>query len=191
MAIFPGTPGDDVLRGTDGDDVLWGGLGDDDLAGMAGADRLIGGAGADVLDGGEDGGFLRGAPDILREAIWGDTAEYKLSDAGVTVNLATGTAAGGHAEGDTLTGIESVRGSDHADLLTARDDDPGTEGAREGSTLKGEMGDDVLHGGTGLNVLWGGKGDDTLVGGAFGDLLEGGAGAVKIRCKRRPVRLQP
>ena len=47
-------------------------------------------------------------------------------------------AQGGHADGDTLTGIESIRGSDHADTLVAR---------IEGSTLWGQKGDDAVTGG--------------------------------------------
>ena len=169
MAIFDGTPGDDILRGTPAADVLWGAAGDDDLAGLAGNDRLEGGPGADTLDGGDHDEYSIGNPATLRDNIWGDTARYKVSDAGVTVNLATGEVSGGHAEGDTLTGIESVRGSDFADTLTARDD--------EGSNLWGDKGDDVLHGGPGTDFLWGGKGDDTLIGGNGFDYLEGGAGA--------------
>ena len=99
----------------------------------------------------------------------------------MTVNLATGSAAGGHAEGDTLTGIESARGSHHADVLTARDDDPSTEATSEGSILWGHRGDDALHGGTGRDILWGGHGNDTLMGGAAVDFLEGG----RRGCTRR------
>ena len=116
-----------------------------------------------------------GGPATIRDNVWGDTVGYTLSDAGVTVNLATGMAAGGHAEGDTLKGIESVRGSNHADVLTARDDDPETD-LPEGSILWGQQGDDALRGGTGQDYLWGGQGDDTLVGGAGRDYLEGGGG---------------
>ena len=106
---------------------------------------------------------------------------YVASDAGVTIDLAMGTAEGGHAEGDTLTGIESVRGSHHADVLVARNDDPATdEGLPEGSTLYGQKGDDSLSGGDGRDYLWGGKGDDTLMGGAAVDYLEGGAGADEL-----------
>ena len=97
------------------------------------------------------------------------------SDAGVTIDLAAGTAEGGHAEGDTLTGIESVRASDHDDVLVARNDDPATTEDAEGSTLYGQRGDDSLSGGDGDDYLWGGKGDDTLMGGANVDDLEGGA----------------
>ena len=151
--------------------------------GGAGNDYLEGGFGADVLDGGTDDGYDRGPTESTRDNFWGDTVGYLRSDAGVTVNLATGTAEGGHAEGDTLTRIESVRGSHHADVLTARDDDPSTENHNnipelsEGSILWGNRGDDLLQGGTGRDILWGGKGDDTLLGGASRDVLEGGFGA--------------
>ena len=189
MATYDGTPDDDVIMGSMEDDILLGGAGDDELSGMDGDDRLEGGPGADVLEGGAgadeiDGGDDDGLGEFFgssRNLVWGDTATYVHSDAGVTINLATGTAEGGHAEGDTLTDIESIRGSDHADVLVARNDDPSTPGTspetQEGSTLYGQGGDDSLTGGDGRDYLWGGKGSDTLVGGANIDYLEGGAGA--------------
>ena len=79
-----------------------------------------------------------------------DSAAYWSSDAGVTVNLATGTGQGGEAEGDTLTGgFRRVFGSNYADHLTARNDDPDTEEEDEGSIIHAEDGDDTLQGGTG------------------------------------------
>ena len=183
MATYDGTPDDDVLLGGDDDDILNGLDGDDTLEGGPGNDFLEGGFGADMLDGGEDDGYDTGPTLSVRDNVWGDTVGYLRSDAGVTVNLATGTAEGGHAEGDTLTGIESVLGSHHADVLTARDDDPSTENPNnilalsEGSILRGNRGDDLLQGGTGRDILWGGKGNDTLLGGASRDNLEGGFGA--------------
>ncbi len=173
----------DVLMGIE---VVWGsayadqifGDGEDNrLFGGDGNDFLEGAAGGDVLNGRGDDGYVAGSLATVRDNIWGDTAGYTLSDASATVDLATGATKGGHAEGDTLAGIESVRGSDHADILTARDDDPDTDDVREGSNLWGQKGDDALHGGTSLDFLWGGKGDDTLLGGASPDYLEGGAGA--------------
>ena len=167
MATYDGTPDDDVLLGGGDDDILNGMAGDDTLRGGLGNDELEGGAGADEIDGDDDGGLslFFGS---YRNLIWGDTAKYVHSDAGVTIDLAKGTAEGGHAEGDTLTGIESIRASDHADVLVARN---------EGSDLWGQRGDDSLSGGDGQDYLWGGKGDDTLMGGADFDFLEGGAGA--------------
>ena len=91
-----------------------------------------------------------------------------------------GTAQGGHAEGDTLTGIESVRGSDHADMLVARNDDPATEeGPPEGSTLYGQRGDDTLSGGDGPKTACGGARATTCswVARTTGTYLEGGFGA--------------
>lgn len=92
MATINGTAGDDTLNGTAGDDII---------NGLDGTDILIGGQGSDVLDGGS--GI--------------DTAAYSGSAAGVTVDLAAGTGVGGDAEGDTLIGIEFVRGSSFADHL--------------------------------------------------------------------------
>ncbi|RPJ37558.1 MAG: calcium-binding protein, partial [Planctomycetaceae bacterium] len=112
-----GSAYNDILIGDDEDNLLKGGAGADVLNGGLGNDILIGGAGGDVLNGG--GGS--------------DTASYEGSDAAVDLNLATGVYTGGHAAGDTLTGIENLTGSDYAD------------------TLEGDTGD---------NVLTGGKGDD-------------------------------
>ena len=114
MANYGGTPDDNVILGGDDNDILSGKAGDDRLEGGPGNHVLEGGAGADEIDGGEDGG-LRFSPTTVRGSIWGDTATYVHSDTGVTIDLAMGTVQGGHAEGDTLTGIESIRGSDHAD----------------------------------------------------------------------------
>ena len=183
-----GNRGDDTLDGGDGADTLWGGKDADLLHGRAGSDRLEGGFGADTLHGGEDDGYFRGGPGPA-DNRWGDMAAYVRSDAGVTVNLATGAALGGHAEGDTLTGIESVRGSHHDDFLVARNDDPSTAGEPpEGSVLWGMKGDDLLQGGTGVDFLWGGQGDDTLAGGAGWDYLEGGGGADEIDGGDNPER---
>ena len=83
-------------------DRLTGDGGANILRGLGGADTIEGGSGADTIDGGTGV----------------DTASYASSGAGVTVNLATGAASGGHAEGDTLSGIENLDGSGHADRLT-------------------------------------------------------------------------
>ena len=85
------TPWVDALTGFENVD------GSDHADHLTGDDRdngLHGGAGADTLDGGEGDDHV---------GYWG-------SDAGVTVNLATGTGQGGDAEGDTLTGIENLIG---------------------------------------------------------------------------------
>ncbi|MDK9698311.1 MAG: adhesin, partial [Siculibacillus sp.] len=133
----------DHLTGDGGANALVGGDGDDTLFGASGNDTLTGGAGADDLDGGDGG----------------DRASYSASTAGVTVDLAAGTGTGGEAEGDTLTGIEHLTGSDHADQLT------------------GDGGANALAGGAGDDRLVGGGGNDTLTGGAGADDLDGGGGS--------------
>ena len=118
---------------------------DDTLTGSAGVNTLAGGNGNDILEG-------RGGADVLTGGAGIDTAYYTASTAGVTVNLALGTGVGGDAQGDTLTGIEQVFGSAHADTLT------GDAGA---NTLWGNGGNDTLRGGLGADVLKGGDGVDT------------------------------
>jgi Ca2+-binding RTX toxin-like protein len=83
----------------------------DVLIGNAAANALSGGAGDDVLASG-------GGADILTGGDGLDMADYGGSGAAVSVNLATGAVSGGHAQGDVLTGIEGVRGSAYADVLT-------------------------------------------------------------------------
>ena len=150
----------DHLTGDDGRNGLVGLDGDDTLVGGPGNDVLAGDAGADVLDAGEGN----------------DRATYGRSDAGVTVNLAMGTAEGGHAEGDTITGIEEVVGSNHADHLTGDDGDNRFWGREGDDTINGGAGDDEIHGQEGDDRLRGGVGDDFVFGYVGDDVLEGGAG---------------
>jgi Ca2+-binding RTX toxin-like protein len=135
--VLTGSGANNTLNGGAGNDTLSGGNGNDTLLGGAGNDTLVGGAGADVLNGGAD--F--------------DTASYSQSNAAVTVNLNAGTGNGGHATGDTLSGIEKVIGSNFND------------------TLIGTSGDDSLNGGAGNDTLRGLGGDDFLVGGAGNDTV--------------------
>ena len=98
----------DHIFGETDHDSLYGGRGDDMLDGGPGNDLLLGGPGADELVGGED-------PDGDDQ----DTISYKTSMAGVTINLLTGTARGGDADGDTFgTDIEDVQGSMYDDRLS-------------------------------------------------------------------------
>ncbi|WP_342240933.1 beta strand repeat-containing protein [Inquilinus sp. OTU3971] len=126
------------VDGSQGNDSLTGNAGANTLAGWGGDDVLRGGAGADRLDGG----------------IGIDTASYYTGSAGIVVDLSTGAASGGDAQGDTLIGIENVSGS---------------------------QGVDTLIGDGGVNVLQGWNGNDVLQGGAGADRLDGGAGSDTAR----------
>jgi Ca2+-binding RTX toxin-like protein len=159
-----GSSTSDWLLGSGGDDIITGGGGDDDLRGMEendalsggeGGDRLHGGAGTDTLLGNNGNDTLRGGEgaDVIDGGANTDEASYLDSSAAVSINLATNSASGGEAAGDTLISIENVRGS---------------------------AWDDVLVGSSGVNTLSGGDGADTLTGGLNGDIVSGGAGADTI-----------
>ena len=174
--VLNGLGGNDVLYGLGGDDRLYGGDDRDVLVGGAGSDLLYGGAGNDVLIDRGDGGALRdyictaglattywlgkgttGLMGARAQTSWWDlagevAANYNGSKAGVTVNLATGEAEGGDAEGDVLIGIARVVGSSYGDTLTGDEQD---------NFLRGKVGDDVLEGRGGEDYLWGAPGYDT------------------------------
>ncbi len=146
---FWGQGGGDYFNGGAGNDVLDGGNDGDILYGEDGDDTLIGGSGQDYMNGGD--GI--------------DTVVYAGSSAGVTVDLANGTASGGDATGpaqivgrgtvirnDILAEIENVVGSFHDDHLIGDD---------QTNELSGGSGDDTLTGGGGTDILNGGAGSDT------------------------------
>ena len=177
--VLNGRDGDDLIDGGVGNDTLNGGNGDDVLSGGDGRDNLFGGAGADLLDGGEGDK---------------DRANYRHSEEGVTVDLASGTGSGGDAEGDILFNIEQIQGSEFNDTLVGDDADnrligrdgddllsggngkDALVGGNGNDTLAGDAGDDFLNGGNGDDTLLGGDGRDNLLGGAGADVLDGGAG---------------
>ena len=128
--------GNDTVDAGVGHDLVYGEAGNDKLDGGAGNDTLIGGAGADELIGGTGQ----------------DVAGYADSAAGVTIDLAAGTASGGDADGDKLTAIEGLIGSQFADVL---------RGTSDANLLDGQAGDDILEGRGGADTLIGGDGFDT------------------------------
>ena len=80
---------------------------------------------------------------------------YYSATAGVTVDLATGTADGDASVGhDTFTGVNHIRASEFADTIY------GDGGA---NTLEGMGGNDLLDGRGGNDDLYGGAGADTFV----------------------------
>ena len=189
------------LTGSEYDDILVGTHGRNSLDGRGGSDRLNGGGGNDELDGGAGNDWLIGGAgaDMLRGGAGEDFALYWYSDAGVTVRLhtvLTRGGKGGHAEGDTYVGTETVEytdaenntltltvpdiehlvGSDYNDILAGDGRDNWLDGSGGDDRLYGgpDGGDDVLAGGEGDDRLYGGKGNDTLEGGPGNDQLRGG-----------------
>jgi Ca2+-binding RTX toxin-like protein len=117
----------DFLTGDAGNNELIGGLGNDILQGLTGADYLDGGSGTDY-------------------------AFYGNSGSGITISLAGGIGSGGDAQGDVLTNVEAVIGSNFADSLT---------GSATGNEILAGGGNDILEGLGGGDYLDGGLGIDT------------------------------
>ena len=147
--VLVGDEKDNYINGESGDDYIDGGDGDDDLFGADGNDTLIGGTGNDDITGGEGADYIDGGDgfDTLHYASFYETEP-------VYVNLKTGEAKGGEAEGDKFINVEAVRGSRFDDILV---------GNSGNNILKGEKGDDILFGNGGIDVLLGGKGENTFV----------------------------
>ncbi len=167
-----GDLGTDTLNGDAGDDQLFGGGNNDILNGGTENDTLNGGGGVDTLRGdeGDDTLIGRGGGDILDGGVGGDdTANYASSPAGVNVNLASGAASGGEAQGDTFIGIESLFGSSFVDTLTGNASANTLNGYVGSDTLDGSDGDDILRGGTGIDAMTGGAGLDRYTGGSEAD----------------------
>lgn len=188
------TIGDDIenVRGSAFDDDLTGGTGDNKLWGLDGNDTIEGGAGDDTIEGGMgkddlDGGYTDS--DTGTDGNQGNsevnTLSYAGSNAGVTINLGTASANGGHATDDTIATYEE---------LSPTEDDPGNEidvatfanvtGSKYRDHLTGNHHDNELTGGAGDDTLKGGAsdaGDRTLTGAELalalrGDVLVGGPG---------------
>ena len=146
-----GTSLNDTLTGSSLSNVLTGGTGNDLIEGLAGADTLFGNGGTDTLS-------------------------YASSNAAVTVDLTSGSVAGGHAELDVISLFENLTGSTLSDNLLGSSLANRLIGGQGADTLLGRAGDDTLFGDTGVDSLLGGEGNDSLLGGDGPDRLFGGLG---------------
>ncbi|MDO9708046.1 calcium-binding protein [Paracraurococcus lichenis] len=136
--------GQDVLRNVEN---AWGSRLGDDLTGraVAGTNTFLRGlAGDDTLRGPAPGTMVM--------------ADYSGDPAGVSVDLAAGTARDGWGGTDRLVWIDHARGTPFDDRLV------------------GNAGGNNLQGGAGRDTLLGDAGNDTLIGNAGNDLLDGGPG---------------
>lgn len=163
-----GSGHDDVLTGAAEHQELYGRNGNDILLGMAGNDMLQGDAGADLLIGGDgDDYILPGSDaDTIDGGAGADSVSYTGSVA-IFIDLTTGVASGGDAEGDSLSSIERVSTGDGDDRLI---------GSNVNNALASSGGADAFYGLAGDDLLAGEEGDDRLVGGAGADNMSGGAG---------------
>jgi Ca2+-binding RTX toxin-like protein len=136
-----GGAGNDTITGGDGADMLFGHAGINALYGMGGDDTFFGGEGDNTMDGGGDT----------------NTVSYVSADYAITVNLAEGYAhewnGAAITHTDTLTDIQNITGSSHADWLF------------------GDANDNIIDGGAGNDTIMGGGGNDTLTGGDGADVF--------------------
>jgi Ca2+-binding RTX toxin-like protein len=146
-----GDTGNDILEGGIGIDRLYGNDGNDQLLGQSGDDYLFGDAGLDILDGGSGN----------------DQVDYGASSTGVTAYLDGSIGSGGDAQGDTISNVESLIGSNYNDRLY---------GTIAADVLEGRLGDDQFNAGAGDDIVLAGDGNDLIIGGAGADYMIGGAG---------------
>ncbi|MBO9465083.1 Hint domain-containing protein [Tropicibacter sp. R15_0] len=162
--------GDDTIHGGTGGDTIVGGGDDDSIFGGVGQDTIFGGSGADTIDGGDGH----------------DVASYWFS-VSVNIDLTDGSPeSGGEAQGDVITNIEEIDGSNTGDdTITVNDQvqyvwgyggNDSLTGSGTAQGLGGGTGDDTIDGGGGNDTLWGGSGNDTIIGGDGDDNITGGTG---------------
>jgi len=124
-----GTDFGDFLGGNELNNVLSGGKGNDYFTADAGADNIIGGEGIDTIN-------------------------YNGSASAVSIDLTSALAqSGGLAQGDTLSGIEVVIGTNFNDTLI---------GNSSANQLIAADGTDVIKGNGGGDYIDGGEGTDTV-----------------------------
>ena len=131
--------------GTAYNDTIIGDSHNNVMAGLGGADRIDGGGGINTVD-------------------------YSASTAGIRIdlNIQDGVhaqhygEAGNHSEGDILTNIQNVIGSNHDDFICGDDHNNVLYGMSGNDTLIGGGGNDILHGGDGIKYMYGYSGDDVL-----------------------------
>jgi len=132
-----GTDNADYLIAAEGNDVVNGLDGSDILIGQGGNDTLNGGGGNDYIDAGSGNDFINGGAggDRIDGGTGNDTIDFSSSNEGISVNLSSGEASGGDAEGDRLTSIENVNGSSFND------------------TFIGSAGANIINGGAGFDTV--------------------------------------
>lgn len=151
-------------------------------------ERIIGSAFADVLTGGGlNDTFVGGAgADTITGGAGNDTAEYSSSSAAVTVALGvsgSATGIGGDAEGDTLSLIENLIGSEYADFLYGNDQLNRLEGGAGNDAFRTGLGGSAAN--SAFEIVIGGEGVDTIdysqsAGGVFAQLFNATSGSFPV-----------
>jgi serralysin len=121
------------FRGTQFHDIFKGrGIGET-FMGLGGRDTIEGGGGSDTV--------------VYHRDV------NRGGNAGVTVNLTTGTATDGFGKVDTLVSIENARGTTFADTFTGNSAANFFRAGGGNDTINGRLGNDTLRGEAGLDVF--------------------------------------
>ena len=93
-----------------------------------------------------------------------DSISYVNSTAGVNLDFSTNTYSGGDAQGDSLTNIESVTGSNQADVITTSSSGMTITAGGDDDTITGNTGQDsiIYHVGDGYDIIDGAGETDTF-----------------------------
>ncbi|WP_415404063.1 beta strand repeat-containing protein [Tateyamaria sp. SN3-11] len=151
--FIEGGAGNDRIVGRGTGDTLSGGIGDDSINSGGALNILDGGEGNDTLTGTSKNETFRGgagADVIIGGGGNQDMLDYSDSDAAVSVSLAgsSATVSGGHAEGDVISQVEHITGSEFGDFLSSNNNKV---------TIRGLGGDDRIIGGFNSDNLFGGQ----------------------------------
>jgi Ca2+-binding RTX toxin-like protein len=173
--VLTGADSDDSLGGGDGDDRLVGAKGTDTMSGGAGNDTLVwnNGDGSDTMDGdaGNDGAEVNGSPtlgDVFTLEPNAGRIKFQRTNL-VPFTLDTSTE---RFQVNGLGGNDSVAASAGVGALTLLS----VDGGAGVDTVNGSDGADLILGGEGNDVLNGGGGGDRIVGDRGSDTMNGGAG---------------
>ncbi|EEW07483.1 hemolysin-type calcium-binding protein [Vibrio mimicus VM603] len=157
-----------------------------------------------LVDMGEGNGtvFMTSGKEVVNGGKGTDTINYGhefLSNSGINVNLTTGEASGGIAEGDTLSSsIENLIGSNYSGTIVGNSSNNNLFGGSGSDKIESADGDDLISGGAYLltskdakyitlggkkydvsdfdsDIINGGNGNDTIIGGP-NDYIIGGSG---------------
>lgn len=170
----------------DGHDSIFGGGGNDTIYGGDGNDMIAVQDGNSFVYGGDSDDFFRSQGEGSNSFVGGDGIDklnYSRSTDGVYVDLLFSAIYGGFAQGDAISVIENVTGSNTGD-----DTIFGNNGANRIVTgggddyAQGEGGDDYLRMGSGRDEVRGGFGNNTYIGGSGYDLIayRGSGSAVRV-----------
>jgi Ca2+-binding RTX toxin-like protein len=114
-----------------------------------------------------------------------DFVDYSASATAVSINLSTWTALYGDAQGDQLSGVDGVIGTNFNDTIIGFDDQSvsGADiytnmfyGAGGSDYIDGRASNDILYGGADNDSIYGGTGDDASYGGTGTDQIYAGDG---------------